>query len=368
MKFTVSTKPLKTGLGLCIVNNNVSDFYQKSTIVQITATRNSLHVNVEAASIKSEIQLKGIGDDEYASILVGSLMFKQLISTLTSPQVDFEFFENCLVVHAAKSTYTIPARGDVSIMQLQKPQDLTDSDIATADELSKSDWRFIKDHQMYAKSKSYTEPVYTYAWVGEQGDVLVSDFANGLFTHSKINPLGKTCLLSDSIINLFQSLPDGAKVISRGDIYSISVTTDGYTFISEFEPKYESEETGNYNAEIIMSLMTADTADSVKVSVSDINMALNQAVLLSIDKEFKVVCTVDKNQIVIVADSTNCVIPIECGPDESYTINFRYTQLKSVMSNCSETTISISPILNNGVVSGLLFDSNALKVALAGVK
>lgn len=368
MKFIVSTKPLKTGLSLGIINSNVSKFYQKSTIVQITATQDTLRINVEAASIKSEICLKGVGDAEYASILVDSLLLKQLISTITTAQVTMEFQDNYLIIHADRSTYTVPKQGDVTVMELQRPQSVTESDILTATDVVKSNWKFIKDHQMFAKSESYTNPVYTYAWFGESGDVIVGDFINGLFTHSGINELNQTCLLSDTIINLFTTLPDGAKLVSRNGIYSIAISTDGYEFISEFAPKYESDENGFYNASIILDMMNGAGVGGSKVVVSEISTALNQAGLLSSDKEFKVEFVVNDTQLVISADAVRCVIPIKDGPQTPYSISFRYSQLRSVISNCSETEIYISPVVNGGVVAGIKFDSKDLQIVLAGVR
>lgn len=370
MNFTVSTKPLQSALSIAVINSNVNvNYFQRSTILQITASEDTLYINVEAEFIQSEIRMKGVGDGHSAAIIVDCLLLKQLISTLTSPQITFEFQPTCLIVHAARSTYTIPSKGDASDMQLRRPANVTSKDAETGDSISKTDWKFIRDHQLYAKGTSYTTPVYTYVFVDENGDILVSDYVNGLFTHCVINTIGTTCLLSDTVINLFQSLPDGAKLISREDTYSIYIETDGYVIISEFEPKYESEEIGTYNAEIIMSLMHEDTENAVEISTSEISTALNQLSLLSVNKEFKVKCVVDEHQMELSADSTNCIIPIKNAPESRYQLNFRFSQLKSVISHLPDSTVFISPVRNieNGEISGFYFASDTLEVVLAGV-
>ena len=68
--------------------------------------------------------------------------------------------------------------------------------------IDNSDWKFVKDYQMYAIGMSFVHPVYTQVWIGSEGDVIVGDFDNSIFTFSKKNKLGKTCLLSNTIFYL----------------------------------------------------------------------------------------------------------------------------------------------------------------------
>ena len=80
MRFTVSTKPLKNVTDLGIIKANISKFYYRSNIVQITATRDTLKLNIEASGIKSRMTLSGSGDsDTAASVLVECAKFKNLI-------------------------------------------------------------------------------------------------------------------------------------------------------------------------------------------------------------------------------------------------------------------------------------------------
>ena len=55
MRFTVNTKPLQDVLDLVVVQGNISKFYQKSTILQISVDdKKRLQFNSEADSVISE--------------------------------------------------------------------------------------------------------------------------------------------------------------------------------------------------------------------------------------------------------------------------------------------------------------------------
>lgn len=369
-KFTVSTKPLQEAIDLCIIKANVSPTYTKSTIVQIEANGNVLSINHAANSILSSVMLKGLNeDDSYAAIMVDSMLFKQLVSTFKTPQVSFEFTENALVIHTGTSVFSLSKMLDTSEATLPVPGSFTETDVESANEIVKSDWRFIKEHQMYAKSNSYVNPVYTYVWVGENGDVLVGDYVNSIFTHSKINKFGKTCLLTDTIVNLFNNLPENAKIFPHNNTYFISVSTDGYEYVSEFTPMYESDETGSYNSDIIINMMNDNTSgNGVNVNVDEIITALNQAALLSKNKDSQVTFTVKENQIVISDNHVNCVIATEGINTNQFSLNFISSALKSVISNCPDTKISIRPTVNEDEIVGITITSGKLTVVLAGLE
>lgn len=369
MKFKVTTKPLISSLDLCVIAKNISNTFLQSSLIQLVATNTELRINVEAQQIKSEIILKGMGDGDSAGIIVSSLQFKQLINTITTPQVEFEFNGDYLTIHAGKSTYTLPKLSDISELSLSQPATPDSMDLENASEIIKSDWKFVKDYQLYARVLNDTSSVYHYAWVGEQGDVLVGDFVYNYFTHSTIQPIGKTCLLSDTIINLFNTLPDNTKLLFKEDKFYVSVTTDSYTFISELTPMYESEEVGDYNANIIMEIMDIDISDAAVVSTTGLKNCLNQSILLSLDKEFKVTCTFSEDELTIVTEGTNCVIPITNGPKVPYSVSFRYSQLRSVITNCPDSNMRITPMIaEDGVVNGARFDSTNLCAVVAGVQ
>lgn len=363
-KFTVSTKPLIDGLNLGILNANISNFFQRSTMAQVTANKNTLVINLEAAFIYSEVEFKGMGtEDESATIFVNSSLLKQLVSTFEASTTIFEFDESGLILHSGKSKFTLPKAIDAD-MSFERPKSLS-SDML---DIKKEDWKFIKDYQLYAIAMSFVHPVYTKAWCGETGDVLIGDFDIGLFTHSKKGNLGSTCLLSDTIINLITSLPEGAKLYKLENSYIVYVKTDGFTFTSEFVPKHESDEDmGSYNADMILSIMNT-SGESVKVNVAAIMKVLNQADLLSTNTADSIKLTVSTGQILFSDVNVNCVIPAEGTITTSYTVEFNIDSLKKVMSNCSEEFVSIFAACNEGEVSGITISSKDLTTSIAAVE
>lgn len=361
-KFTVNTKPLIDGLNLGILNANITTSFQRSNMVQITANRGTLTVNIEAACIFSELEFKGMGtEDEPVTIFVNSSNFKQLVSTFESSTTIFEFDGNGLILHNGKSSFTLPKMIDVDDMSFERPTSLSDN---TRD-LNSEDWKFIKDYQMYAIAMSFVHPVYTKAWCGESGDVLVGDFDIGLFTHSKKCNLGSTCLLSDTIINLITSLPEGAKMCKIDNNYVVHVKTDSFTFTSEFVPKYESDDDmGNYYADMIMSVMNT-SGESVKVNVAAIMKVLNQADLLSSNNDDSVKMTVSTGQVLFDNINVNCIVPAEGTISTPYSVEFNLDSLKRVMSKCSEDFIQIFGAYNEGEISGITISSNDLTISVA---
>ena len=51
MKFTCNTKPFADSLDLGIINQNVSNFHQKSCTVELTASEKMLKINIEASQV-----------------------------------------------------------------------------------------------------------------------------------------------------------------------------------------------------------------------------------------------------------------------------------------------------------------------------
>ena len=371
MNFNLSTKPLANALDLGIVTQNVSKFYQKSCLAQVIATRRQLTINLEAANVLSELRLNGSGDsDETATIFVDCLLLKQLVSTFEANVTTFEFTEGGLILHSGKSKFTLHQIIDGSELALNTPsQEASDNAIA----INKEDWKFIKEHQMYSIAMSFIHPVYTRVWIGDSGDVLVGDFDNSLFTHSKKNKLGSTCLLSDTIINLFNSLPEGAKLKKLTNSYLVSVSTDGFEYISEFTPIYETDEgVGSYNAGIILGMMTKDEANSVKLNAPAVNKALTQAALLSSSTEDTIKLTVGDGHISLIGANVDCKLAAE-NIQESYSVEFKSALLKSVVSNLDEDVVSLSPMkqedeqTNKVDVAGIILWTKNMTVVLAGV-
>lgn len=366
MKFTVSTKPLSDGLNLGIVNANVSQFYKKSCLAQITADKNTLKINLEAAFITSEIRLKGSGDvSEAVTVFVDSLVLKKLVSTFEAATTTLEFAEGGLILHSGKSKFTLPKLVDGDELSLNVPAlpEYTAESIA----VDKEDWKFIKDYQMYAIAMSFIHPVYTKVWVSKTGDVLVGDFDNSLFTHSTKNKLDDTCLLSDTIINLFNAIPEGAKLVKVDNSYLIQVTTDGFEFISQFTPQYESDEdVGDYNSAIILSMMEHPETGAIKVNTAAISKFMGQADLLSSSTEDIIKLMVSNHHLTLKDNNIDCQVDVE-GNCIEFSIDFKTALLKSVISNYSGDTVKLSPMMQDDEVVGIIIWNDELTTVLAGV-
>lgn len=371
MIFTTNTKPLSDALALGVINSNVNKFYSRSCIAQIRARGNDLTLNLEAAFIKTEIRLKGNADnhDVEGLAMVDCLLLKQLVSTFESSTVQIEFVEGGIVLKSGASKFTLSSIVDADDIELDKPSIPEYS--AESIDIDKSDWRFIKDNQMYAIAMSFIHPVYTRVWIGDQGDVLVGDMDNSIFTHSKKNKLGTTCLLSDTIINLFNSLPEGAKLVKGNNrAYVISIKTDAFDMLCEFKPQYEDEEeVGSYSSDIILDMMN-HPEDSVEVSTVSINKYLSQATILSTnsDDTVKFIYDYDNPEQVILKDK-NSSVNIPCkGTILPVDITFKTSLLRSAISNYSDETLKISPYISDDEVVGILIWSKDLTTVLAGVE
>lgn len=369
MIFTTNTKPLADSLSLGVVDANVSKFYSKSCMAQVTAKGHDLIINLEANSIKSEIRLKGSSDVEGEAhrALIDSKLFKQLVGTFDTSAVKLEFTDGGIILHSGSSKFTLPNMIDVDDLSLDAPQ--MPENAGTAIDIDKSDWRFIKDNQMYAVAMSFIHPVYTMAWIGESGDVIVGDMDNGIFTNSKKGQLGTTCLLSDTIINLFNALPEGAKLF-RGDdrSYIVSISTDAYQMMSQFTPKYEDDaEVGSYSAEIVLGLMQKPDS-TVKVSTSAITRLLSQAALLSTSSDDKVMFTYEPLTGAITLSDSKTTGDIKCtGEMTKMSIPFKTSTLKQVIGNYSDETIEIGPTYNGDDIVGIVVWTPELTTVLAGV-
>ena len=368
MKFQLSAKPLSDALAQCIVNANVSKFYRKSCLVQLTADATHIEIVTEASCICSKVVLKGKGDSYTpATIFVDSLLFKQLISTLDAKVIDLEFSDSGLIIHSGKSKFTLPKMIDGEDLSLRSPGL---PDVASpAVTIDKSSWKFIKENQMYAIAMSFIHPVYTRVWMSESGDVLVGDFDNSLFTYSKKGNLNTTCLLSDTIINIFVSLPEGAQLFKSGDSFIIMIKTDGYEMISQIEPQYESDEgVGSYHSEIILDMLKHPETNLLKLNTTIINKFLSQADLLSSSGEDTINFEVTDSQLVLRDQNVDCHIDLtDANSDLKYCVKFKTSLLKSVISSYSTDIISVGPLVRDDEVVGVLVWDDDLTTVIAGV-
>lgn len=368
MNFTLSTKPLADALALGVINSNVSKFYSKSCIAQITATESSLTINLEAARIVSEIVLKGKGDEVGpVSVFVDSLLFKQLVSTFETSTVTLEFADGGLILHSGKSKFTLAKMADGEELSLKK---LTNSlYVPMSVTFDKADWRFIKDRQMYAIAMAFIHPIYTRVWVGSDGGVIVGDYDNGLFTYSQKNKLNSTCLLSDTIINLFNSIPDNSKLSKVSDTkYQITVENDGFVLRAEFTPEYEDDENvGSYMSGSIISMMDTDPDSAVSVNTGVLKKFLSQADLLSTGSDATIKLGVSAGQLYLKDSNVDCNVEVAGNRDIDFSLEFKTAFLKSVIADYPDESVFIRPVYQDSEITGILVWSAELTTVLAGV-
>lgn len=363
MKFTCNTKPLAEALDLGVINANVSNYHKKSNIVQLTATKTNLVINIESMDIKTEVTLKGSGDsDVTAKLFIGSLLFKNLVSSIDTNLVTLDFQENGLVLEAGKSKFTLPKALDDSDIELDKPvlPDLS----ATSIEIKQDDWRYIKNNQMYAIAMSFIHPVYTKVWVSDNNDAMVCDFDKSLFTHSNKGSLPSTCLLSDSIVNLFLSIPDATKLYKVDRDYLVVFDNDSYSYRTQFTPTYEEDEgVGSYHAEIFLEKM--DHSDNcIKVSASVVSKYLSQATLLSSSGDDAIQLTVEGSNLKLHDSNVDCNCQVEGSAAIPYSMKFNTETLRKVISDYEDSTICISLCAGEDGNEGIIIWNDSLTTLL----
>ncbi len=364
MKFTVSTKPLKNAIDLGIIKENISKFNQKSCLAQVTATRDTLRINIEAPSIYTEISLRGSGDsDESTTIFVDCALLRQLIDSFDKDITSLDFIDGGIVLHSGSSKFTLPKLVDANNLSLNRPADTVEGDSI---ELKSSDWKFVKDHQMFAISIWMIHPVYTRVWIGEDGKVIVGDIDNVIFTLSNKSNLGSTCLLNPTIIHLFTNLPEGSKISKVDNSYVLSVETDGYTLVSQFIPEYETDEgVGSYNSEAILTTLVKPE-NYIEVDVAPIIKFLNQADIVATSEDTYTNFKVADNVLTLNRGSGDFKVNVnKVGDLVDYAGDFKSTFFKSIFSSIDGDKIKIGPIYNEGEISGSIFWTDNLSIVLA---
>lgn len=366
MIFEANTKPIVDGLELAIINSNITKFYQKSCIVELDIEENDLRVNTEVSAIKSELIFKGSvsGDDSYTHAFVDSLLFKSLLESLDSDTVKLEINENSLTVYSGRSHFNLPQVIEEADIELDRPnRDVAASNFIKVDQ---SSWKFIQDYQMYALAMSFLHPVYRYVWMGESGDVISGDYDNSIFTTSKKSQFPTTCLITDTIVNLLNNVPEGSQIAQLDRSYEIKVDLDPYSYICEFEPKYEEDEgVGTYSADIILSLFNHDAGIAVKTD--KLSKYLSQAELFSNanDATIKLACTNDS--LSLVNESVNCKIDVN-NPFGEFSVAFNIKFLKDAFNHLDSDEIQISPLIQDGVATGIILWTDNMTTVLGGVE
>ena len=372
MKFTVNTKSLKNAIGLGIIKANISNYYYRSNVVQLTATKDQLKLNIQASGIKTRMLLSGSGDEDVVStIIVDCSTFKSLIDSIDNDVLTIEFIPGGIYVHAGTSKFAISQLLDANDVQLEEPmEEYTATSTIT---IKPTDWQFVKDHQMYAIATKGTHPVYENAWVGTEGDVIIGDFDLSMFTYSKRGGFDTTCLLPTSLINLFTSIPEGSTVSKVDRNYILNIETDSYSMVTEFTPKYEDDESvGSYNSAIILNMLK-HAESFITVDVAAITRYINQTSIVSksdLDKVFDF--TVNGEELTLSNATSSYSMQIIATNTEQYTVKFNSELIKKVLSNFDSDKVNIAPMtreLPDGTkrTIGCIFWTDSLTTVLAGM-
>ena len=366
MNFTLSTKPFADALDLGVIPANISKYYRLSCLAQLTATKHELRINLEANGVVTEVLLKGQGtEDGPVTGFVDCLILKQLVGTFEANTTTLEYTEGGIVLHSGSSKFNLPYLADSADGELRRPQLAPEG--ANKIPVNLKDWEFIKNYQMYAIALSFVHPIYTNVWIGESGDVIVGDFDNSLFTFSKKNKLGRTCLLSDTIINLFNSLPEGANVTLMDKSYRVDVKTDGFEYASEFTPKYEDDgAVGSYSADAIMESIIKDEANTFKLPVAPIAKFLSQSELLASSKDNRIEFGVSGQEVRLHDESVDCKIKIE-GNCSEFNIPLNASLFKPIIGHVDAETVSVCPVMLDGTVGGLSLWTDNLTVMIGAL-
>ena len=346
MKFTVSVKPLKNVTSQGIIPANISNFYQRSTVLQITATQDTLKLNVEASSIKTRMTLRGSGDEETPrSVMVDCLKFKKLIDSIDSDVLTLEFIPGGLYVHSGRSKFAIAQVMDTNDATLNEPDDslVSESEVTINSEA----WKFVKEHQMYAISNSEKRPVYKNVWVGENKEIIIGDMDLSLFTFSRYGEFESSCLLPPTLVNLFISIPEGSTISKCGRDYLLRIETDSYSMLTQFTPKYEDDAAvGSYSSQIILG--TLNHPDKfVTVDTSAILKFINQTAIVNQADTGKITeFTIADGVLTLTNRSSSCSMEVGVS-DISYTVKFATVFLKNVLSNLDGDKVNIAPVIRN---------------------
>lgn len=363
MKFITNTKPLADALALGIVNANVSKFHSKSNIVQLAASERELTINIEADRIVTELTLKGSGDSNSSPVaMVDSLLFKQLIGTLSSSTVTIEFVEGGIVLHSGSSKFTIPNKADVEGSVLAKPTlpEYSANSISVLPE----NWKYVQNKQMFAIAMNFTSPIYTLVWAGDNGKVLVGDAARAIFTQSSKSTVQSTCLFKDSVINLLASLPEGAKMIRSGNSYVVTVSTDGFDMVTEIIPMYESDEVGSYNSDLVLHIFE-DLGDYVSISPEAVKVVLGQADLLSTNTASDILFKLQDGKLLLKDDNVESYLEAP-GSLDGVECKLITSLLYQAVSKFESDTIKVYAHIVDDELSGIILTDGDLYIVMAG--
>lgn len=377
MQFTCNTKPLVDSVGLAVIDSNVNKNYRLSTMLQLAISDKMLKVNAAAANILSQATIKGkvqagLTDENGKDLSIAQVdtaKFKKLIGTIETDTVTIEFVSGGIVLHSGASKFTFPASVDSDDYTMPVP-DMPDYK-AESIEVKKADWKFIDDNQMFALANSFIHPVYNNVWIGDDGKVLVGDFDSSLFTLSKHGSLGEGCLLPETIVNLLNAVPEGARLVKLKDMYQIQLQTDAYEYVAQFTPKHEGEgDEGNYHSDIILSQFKTDVQGCV-IPLAGVKKILGQAsILRSSGTTDTIDIDVDTDNLTIHNSEVRGKIPVKPlkAGSVDFNITFYFDQLDNVISHFNGETVNACPLINDGSVDGIVLYDGEMSAILADVE
>ena len=368
MKFKSNTKPLQDALDLVVVPSNISQFYAKSTLLQISVdSSGSLQLNSQADSVKSEAKIKGAitGDIDTRLAFLNAVTFKQLISTLDSATIELDFMDGSVVVYSGRSKFIVPHVDFGADVELDRPVEPSGEEC----DLKSDVWKMVKSKQMYALSDNFVRLVYTYIFNGIDC-IMVGDYTSGLFTRIEKTGLPSQCLLSSNVVSLILGVDTSSKLYHVDRSFVVVNNTDAYQFVAELEPKYETNpEVGSYSADIIGSLFTVASKDGIQLpTAKTIKTLLSQTNLLSEGDNPSIRWTCTGNKLHIKSDNVDG--DVECkliGAPADWDIEFNLKAIISVISNLSGEFVAVYPSFRDDECNALVFKDEDVSVILSGV-
>ena len=371
MQFSLNVAPLKSALDLAVVNSNISKFFEKSTVVELSVTGSKLFVNTQATALLSEVVIPGNNvDNGEASAIVDCVLFKQLVSTIDGNEMTLDFQDNFLVVKCGKSKFNVPKLlSDEDAASLDKP--VSDSDVADSlcGELHVDVWKYIQNHQLYAVALSQINKVYTRVWVNNDKGVLTGDPTLSIFTYQPSSDLDSSCLVSSTIVNLLATLDSGTKLYRASDTsYLVVMDTDAFSFRAQFNVDREDETgIGVYDSDMILDMVLDDTQKGVKVPKSKMNSTVKQASLFSSASNPYVYVSAGSDGVRMTSDNVNCLLSPDTS-DVEYNVKFAISDVDMVVSHMETEDVELYPIVKEGEVFGVRLVSGNLTALVGGAE
>ena len=369
MTFTCSTKPLNDALALSVLQKNVNKFYPKSCLARLQASSNRLTINLEAANIVTEISIFGSGDEEScAEIYVDCIRLKNLVSAVSNDVLSLEFIEHGVVMHVGNSKYTLEQMMDSSDVLFNTPnadyKPLRDEVVVEG-----NPWKFVQDHLMYIRNKDTKIPLYQYIWTNEEGKVIVGDMENGMFATTSLKggtQFSKALLLSDTVVNLMNSIPPGTKICETENGYRIAFNNDAFEYVAEFVPRYEDEPgVGDFQAPTILGLLESKPDDSVEIDISGIVEFLNKTSIITALADTIVEFTVADGILDVKNRLSHYSMQVK-NTELNFSLKFIAQNLYNAISHTVKNVVNIQPSFRDDIPVGVVLWEDNLATIVAG--